>query len=220
LLLDAIRRELQIEGLTKLADGNPEDVPSAFSTRVDNASQLKLNADCHRFYAKNTLGDAPGPDGPVIFSEQRLAAAKAHFREYLSQKRKELGAVFKDWLVELRRKVTLQLKLVVYVVGDESEVGVVFETMNNRGKVLTELEKVKNYLLYLTTKMSGAGALSASVNEAWATIFKTLMLPDSPTRKIDCFARTGSWRTASDEGLEREQVDQGKVQPEDARREA
>ncbi|WP_437480405.1 DUF262 domain-containing HNH endonuclease family protein [Sorangium sp. So ce1014] len=176
LLLDSIRREMLADGLTKLADGIKKTYVGVPALNGQPLYKLTLNSDCHRFFIENALADSPGPEGPAIFSQHRLAAAKAYFKELLIQRREELGDSFRQWLIELRNKVTQQLKLVVYIVGDESEVGVVFETMNNRGKQLTELEKAKNYLLYLATKMDVASdSIRAAINDTWAEVFKNLM---------------------------------------------
>lgn len=61
--------------------------------------------------------------------------------------------------------------------GNEAEAGVIFETMNNRGKQITELEKVKNYLLYLSSKLNleEEHALVSDVNDTWTHIFEHLM---------------------------------------------
>ena len=50
-----------------------------------------------------------------------------------------------------------------------SDVGVIFEVMNNRGKKLTDMEKVKNYMLYVCTKLAECGGedLAAYINDAW-----------------------------------------------------
>ena len=42
---------------------------------------------------------------------------------------------YEPWLIQLRAKITQQLKLSVYSVSDEADVGVVFEVMNNRGTI-------------------------------------------------------------------------------------
>lgn len=72
-----------------------------------------------------------------------------------------------------------------YVVANTAEIGVVFETMNNRGIDLSTLELVKNRLLYLTSKApiieenkSEVYELANSINKSWATILKNLTLPD------------------------------------------
>lgn len=67
---------------------------------------------------------------------------------------------------------------------DGTEIGVLFETMNNRGIGLSNLEVVKNRLLYLTSKVpksdeteSELKELSALINKKWSHILKNLTLP-------------------------------------------
>ena len=61
----------------------------------------------------------------------------------------------------------------------KAEVGVIFEVMNDRGKQLTDLEKVKNYLLYsasaLNVTQDNRDKFAESVNAAWADILRQLM---------------------------------------------
>lgn len=175
-LLDVIRRELNSQGLTKLAEGIRRTYIHTTGIDGQPMHKLVLNSDCHGYFIRNVLADNPSPDGPAIYSHERLRDARARFERHLSEKRVALGVHFRDWLLELRSKITQQLRLVLYVVDDAADVGVVFETMNNRGKQLAELEKVKNYLLYLTTKLDiPSPNLRDTINEAWATIFKNLM---------------------------------------------
>ena len=47
--------------------------------------------------------------------------------------------------------------------------------MNDRGKPLTDLEKMKNYLLHASTSLEVPNELAKSVNEAWAEILRQLM---------------------------------------------
>ncbi len=71
-----------------------------------------------------------------------------------------------------------------YVVNDSSDIGVVFETMNNRGIDLSNLEIVKNRLLYLTSKLpeneeskGEIRTLTNEINNSWSHILKNLTLP-------------------------------------------
>lgn len=141
--------------------------------------KLTLNDDCKEFFKTNILG-RPGVTGKTIRSHERLSHAKKVFEEYVKGKKKEKGSGFEDWLIQLYQKITTQLKMGMYVVNDEAEVGVIFEVMNNRGKDLTELEKVKNYLLYLTTKIDlpSSKQLATKVNQTWSNIYKRLMSAD------------------------------------------
>lgn len=176
ILLDTVRRTLALHGLQKLAEGVRNTYVHATGLDGQPLHKLTLNSDCHGFFVSNVLADMPGPAGPQIYSHQRLRGARRHFEAYLEEKGAELGDGFKEWLIALRHKVTQQLKVVLYTVDDAAEVSVVFETMNNRGKQLTELEKVKNYLLYLTTKLDVPSAsVRNTINDSWATIFKNLM---------------------------------------------
>ena len=51
----------------------------------------------------------------------------------------------------------------------------IFEVTNDRGKPLSELEKVKNYLLYLANKIEGQHDLADIINSTWTEIFHRLM---------------------------------------------
>ena len=63
-------------------------------------------------------------------------------------------------------------------IDDELSVQAVFETMNNRGKQLTILEKLKNRLLFLATKLNNDAdeitVLSNKINDAWRNIYDYL----------------------------------------------
>ncbi len=140
------------------------------------AYRLRLNTDCQDFFARNIVGDSNSPEGITIASHQRLKAAKEFFRNRLEEKSKALGNGFAEWRDEFLEKITQRLELGHYLVDDSSEVGIIFEVMNNRGKPLSELEKVKNYLLYLSSKLAVEGhGLARKVNKAWADIFTRLM---------------------------------------------
>lgn len=83
-----------------------------------------------------------------------------------------------DALQALFEKVTYQLRLNEYILPSELDEFVVFETMNNRGKPLSQLEKLKNRLMYLTDKLNieikEKKDLINSINTAWTTIYQSL----------------------------------------------
>ena len=75
----------------------------------------------------------------------------------------------------------------LYFVTDDFDVRVTFETINNRGKRLSNLELLKNRLMYLTTFFPQVPAfgnsLKMKINDAWKNIYKNLcygeeQLPD------------------------------------------
>jgi len=150
------------------------------ATTKDGASvpKLKLNRDTNDYYRKNIIGiEEDIATVPKIYSERRLSEAQKFFRGCFEHKKRDLGADFSVWLNETRAKIVSQMKLTVYLVPNESDVGVIFEVMNNRGKPLTEMEKVKNYLLFVCAKLNscGGGNLATEVNSAWKYIYETLI---------------------------------------------
>ena len=63
-------------------------------------------------------------------------------------------------------------------IDNELSVQAVFETMNNRGKQLTILEKLKNRLLFLAAKLDvddgDIEILTSKINDAWRIIYDCL----------------------------------------------
>ena len=84
----------------------------------------------------------------------------------------------KKRLEVLFKKITGKFKFNLYEIDDELDVYVTFETMNNRGKSLSNLELLKNRLMYLTTLIDEGkptrNRLHNDVNETWKTIYEYL----------------------------------------------
>ncbi len=66
-----------------------------------------------------------------------------------------------------------KLGFLVYAPKEDAETGIMFEVINNRGKQLSELEKVKNYLIYCSVKLS-ASTLRNSIDSDWSDILHNL----------------------------------------------
>lgn len=96
-------------------------------------------------------------------------------KDFFVKKIKKYTLQGKDTLL---KKVTQQLKFDVKVIEDELDTFLVFETMNNRGKSLSNLEKLKNRLIYLSTLMSLSPTqkekLRGDINQAWKIIYENL----------------------------------------------
>lgn len=101
---------------------------------------------------------------------RNLQNAKQYFKDQLSK-------LPLEEIETLYKKVTQKFKFNLYVISDEIDVFVTFETMNNRGKPLTSLELLKNRLIYLSTLYkdnTGKEKLRANINEAWKTMYEYL----------------------------------------------
>lgn len=86
-----------------------------------------------------------------------------------------------DGIEELYKTLTLHLMFNIHEIEDDYDVFVAFETMNNRGKRLTNLELLKNRLIYLTTlyneevlDKTNEIALRELINRAWREVYYQL----------------------------------------------
>ena len=101
-----------------------------------------------------------------------------------------------DATAELYKTLTMNLMFNIHEIEDDYDVFVAFETMNNRGKRLTNLELLKNRLIYLTTLYSedildklNEGTLRELINKAWREIYYQLGRNEDTLLSDDEFLR-------------------------------
>lgn len=102
---------------------------------------------------------------------KNLTDAKIYFKKKINT----LTQVEKN---QLYKKITTSLQFDIRTIEKDLDVQAVFETMNNRGKPLSTLEKLKNRLIYLTEKLSATdeekNELRKKINDAWGKIYTCL----------------------------------------------
>lgn len=108
--------------------------------------------------------------------EKTLYTANLEFaKKYFNEKLDEMDS--KD-IEQVFKKLTSRLKFNFYEIDSELDVYVTFETMNNRGKPLSNLELLKNRLIYLSTLLENDDKIKRSlrkdINETWKTIYEYL----------------------------------------------
>ncbi|MGY5583073.1 DUF262 domain-containing protein [Vibrio cincinnatiensis] len=120
-----------------------DDIDLLFETYVKYKSQFKLRAldEDNDFFHSYILSDNCGKDYIRTPAQRRLYKAKTFFHDYLSDKSKEQ-------LLIIKNKVDENSRVLVYSVQDTAEATLIFETTNDRGKGLTNLEKIKSFLMY------------------------------------------------------------------------
>ena len=124
---------------------------------------------------------------------KNLKFAKSFFRENLIalyESEKLTG------IKELYLKLTQRLMFNIHEIDDDYDVFIAFETMNNRGKKLTNLELLKNRLIYLTTLYSDSKFdlmdkknLREKINEAWKEVYFQLGRNETMPLSDDEFLR-------------------------------
>lgn len=139
--------------------------------------RLRLAIDSNDFWASVVLGDGSITEPQLLTGQAHLKAAVERFDAKLDAL---LSGVTHEQalgrLKDLQARVRAGLKFLVYEVDTAAEVGVIFETLNERGRPLSDLEKTKNYLLYLSRQIPDgrATALADTINGRWAEIFTAL----------------------------------------------
>lgn len=70
--------------------------------------------------------------------------------------------------------ITKKLRFLIYQPEiDPKEIGIMFEVINNRGKKLSQLEKVKNYFIYYST-VHDLDRIRRIINQKWESILRYL----------------------------------------------
>lgn len=132
---------------------------------------LTLNSASKDFFEQSIL--------KLVNSQDVKQTLESHRR--IDEAKKTASA----WLAKVDNEQALDLILnklgfIVYAPTSTAEVGVMFEVINNRGKPLSELEKVKNYLIYCCAKV-GAEKTRLLIDEKWSGILANLNTANKTT---------------------------------------
>lgn len=141
-----------------------------FGYETDNPSDKYLR---YRVFNEPNSGELN-----ETYYTKNLKTAKDFFAKNVASLYAEEG---NDGLERLYRKLTQKLMFNIHEIDDDYDVFVAFETMNNRGKRLTNLELLKNRLIYLTTiydddkiDEKDKAELRKQINEAWKEVYYQL----------------------------------------------
>ena len=129
-----------------------------------NSRRLTLNSTLDDYlnqilFTKNKIPD------PQIKSEKNIQNACDEFRQWLSNNQNSIS--------QIAASVYQQLGFLFFTPDNSKEIGIMFEVINNRGKPLSELEKLKNYLIYFSGKYN-FNDLHKNINSSWKTILTNL----------------------------------------------
>lgn len=127
------------------------------------------------FLRYKVLGEGSSGSLTETFYTLNLENAKNFFDEKVNNLFNEKGCL---GLEKLLRKLVNKLQFNIHYIDDDFDVFVAFETMNNRGKKLSNLELLKNRLIYLTTLYptnilsdDEKAALRKNINDCWKEVY-------------------------------------------------
>jgi hypothetical protein len=109
--------------------------------------------------------------------EARLVAAAGRFQLHIDTQLAKRGIGGVTYLKELYHAVTQKLLFTFYTIEEECEIGMTFELMNSRGKDLSVLELLKNYLMHWVSRNTSASernTLTALINKGWKDTYTNL----------------------------------------------
>ena len=138
-----------------------------FGYTIDNPSD--------KYLRYKILGEEAGADLQETFYTLNLSNAKQYFTKQFEELHKQEDPME---LENIYKKLTKRFLFNEYIIEDEFDVFVAFETMNNRGKKLSNLELLKNRLIYLTTlysdeelDLASRKSLRDTINNAWKKVY-------------------------------------------------
>lgn len=139
-----------------------------------NVYKLELLGNDEEFFRKYIMDGEEYPDEILTPSQGRLKEAKSFFRKKFKElKEDSTPDKFRDFLLGFKQKID-NMEIIRYEVKNDTDAVLIFETVNDRGKELTNLEKTKSFLMhaiYLSVPEEPEGHLN-QVNESFSNIFR------------------------------------------------
>jgi len=170
LLLNCIINEFEQHGDVKRASKLRENYIEEEGPDNQYVQKIELDEDNKDFFKNHIIKE--NDREREIKSHERLDKAKIRINKFLERKKDEKSN-YLNYLEILLEKITQNLIFTQYTIEDDTEAGLIFESLNDRGKDLSQLEKVKNFLLYQTGRIK-AGDLTDDINYGWGKVLKNL----------------------------------------------
>ena len=110
-------------------------------------------------------------------SQERLEYAKEYFE-----------SEFEDLPVrEISERLRYDCKINVVEIDNNSEAASIFETLNDRGKPLSSLDKTKSFLMYMDDRSSNRGALETKIKQRFGSIYRELFVLSNGHDRVSDF---------------------------------
>ncbi len=167
-----------ISHLKKLDNGNEDELTKLEEDylKYKEAYKLEMLGEDDSFFREYVIDDIEYPDATLTPSQRRLKIAKLFFRKRLGENKALKTTEFDKFLIDFIDKIG-NLEIIRYPVSTDAEAALIFETVNDRGKQLTNLEKTKSFLMqmvYLTVieKSENPDPYLRKISESFSNIFK------------------------------------------------
>ncbi len=150
------------------------------------------NKETKEYFEKLIINNDSTPY-TTINSHRNINNAKKEIRVWLEKQ---------EDLKKLINVICTKLGFILYAPKNEKEIGIMFEVINNRGKSLSQLEKIKNFLIYYATKRSIIN-LHDAVNEQWGELLENLNKAEKFTSDDETAFLRYCWLVYFDKGKQK-----------------
>jgi len=109
--------------------------------------------------------------------ELRLVEANNRFVSHIEKEMNMRGYKGVEYLKELFVAITQKLHFTFFTIEEECEIGMTFELMNSRGKGLSVLELLKNYLMHWVYRNAGEqekAGITQLINKNWKDAYTNI----------------------------------------------
>ena len=138
--------------------------------------RLSLNEDTNDCFFDLLKYGHPNTEASSIH-EKRLLEAHKFLEDHLLKELSRRPGKEIEYIRELYDAITQKLAFTFYAIEEECEIGMTFELMNSRGKDLSVLELLKNYLMYWISRNSDDAertVMTDIVNKAWKDAYTNI----------------------------------------------
>lgn len=140
-------------------------------------SRLILNNDTSDFFfdliSKGTTNVAA-----ITVHQKRLLEAHNYLKSHIQQQLDSKGTEGVSYLKDVFDAIIRKLNFSFYPIEVESEIGMTFELMNSRGKGLSALELLKNYLMHWVyrniTQENEKEDVTNTINKSWKEVYTNI----------------------------------------------
>lgn len=170
ILVKAICDRLQNTGDTQGDTSRAKNLYNRYISRDGDATlrKLVLRGDDDIYLWDVVLGPNPLVKQPTTPAQRRMRNAYEFFRV-------KLGEIDVESVRALSDNIASRLLFLRYEVQSELEAGLVFEAINDRGKQLTQMDKIKSYFVYFGSKLNDKNFVD-SVNQRWGKVMENIAL--------------------------------------------
>ncbi|WP_415380481.1 DUF262 domain-containing protein [Halosimplex sp. TS25] len=114
-------------------------------------------------------------------SQERLKGAIEFFEEHFQNLDDD------DEIRSLAETLRYDCRINVVEIDEESEAASIFESLNDRGRPLSTLDKTKSFLMYMDDRSSNRGKLAEQIKQRFGKIYRELFVLSNGHERVDDF---------------------------------